>query len=487
MSSAVTKIETVLIALVLIAIVVSPLVLYSTGLIGVPSKVEELSGTTEGLSSAVTELTAAEREIADALEDLGVDIAAIEERLKAVEEAITPPPLPKGELKFWNYWDGTNALAIEALISEFNEEYSPDIRVINVPITWGELLPKLMAAAAGGEVPEVAIGDLIWMPKLAGTGMLVPLNDYVKEIDYFDFYPEMRKIGRYDDQIYSLPVSANNLQLFYNKDIFRAAGLDPEKPPTTWDELVDTAIATTDPVEGIWGMELYTGTGEGLTWQFQVYLWQAGGEFLTADLSKAAFNSPEGKRALQFWVDLIQTHQVSPLAPWGLFGQGKAAMVMDGTWMVGGWRPGGWAPAPFDWGTALMPMPSGGGPATNMGGEQIFIFETTPEKEAAAWEFVKWLTSKRIQIKWDMLTSFMPVRDSVATDEVYLTWATTTEPRLQPFIEGAQYARARPMVTQYPEISDAFSEEIQKALYGTVTVDEALANAEARVNVILAG
>jgi len=400
------------------------------------------------------------------------------------EEEVSPGEV---ELKFWNYWDGTNAQAIVALISEFEAE-NPNIHITNVPITWGELLPKLMATVAGGEVPEIAIGDLVWMSKLAGTGLLVPLSEFddFEEIDYEDFYPEMRKIGRYNDKSYSLPVSANNLELFYNKEIFEANGLDPEDPPTTWDELLEIAQVCTDPDEGIWGMELYTGTGEGLTWQFQVYLWQAGGEFLSADLSSAAFNSPEGKRALQFWVDLIQTHEVSPPGPWGFFGQGKAAMVMDGTWMVGGWRPGGWAPITWDWGTAQMPIPSGGEPATNMGGEQIFIFETTSEKEAAAWEFVKWLTSKETQVKWDILTCFMPVRDSVAEDSLYLTWATTTEPRLVPFIECQQYAHARPMVVQYPEISDAFSEELQKALYGVVSVDEALASAEARVNEILA-
>lgn len=494
MSRAVTVMEKVLTVLVIIAIIVSGIgIAYITGLAGLPAKIEELSGTTTELVGTIAELAAAEKELAGVVADLGKEIgvyaeriAAIEKRIAAVEEAMKPPALPRAELKFWNYWDGTNKLAIEALVAEFNEEH-PGITVKSVHIGWGELLPKLMAAAVGGEIPEVAIGDLVWMPKLAKTGMLVDLSKLVGEINYEDFYPEMRKVGVYDDKIYSLPVSANNLQLFYNKDIFRAAGLDPEKPPKTWDELVEMAKKCTDPDKGIWGMELYTGVGEGLTWQFQVYLWQAGGEFLTADLSKAAFNSPEGKRALQFWVDLIHTHKVSPLAPWGLFGAGKAAMVMDGTWMVGGWRPGGWAPAPFDWGTAPMPTPVGGEHATNMGGKQIFIFETTPEKEAAAWLFVKWLTSKEIQIKWDILTSFMPVRDSVAKDEVYITWATTTEPRLKPFIEYQRYARARPMVPQYPEISDAFSEELQKALYGTVSVDEALASAEARVNEILAG
>ncbi|MFH7835202.1 MAG: ABC transporter substrate-binding protein [Candidatus Aenigmatarchaeota archaeon] len=465
----------IIISVIIIIVLLAALVYYAT----LPPKVEVVP-TTIAVPTTIVQ-TALKTETLP-----GTTIVRTEER--TIVQTITPTTvLPKAELKFWNYWDGTNKMAIEALVKEFNEKYGPNIHVTSVYIGWGELLPKLMAAAAGGEIPEVAIGDLVWMPKLVRTGMLIPLNEYIKEINYEDFYPEMRKIGAYEGKVYSLPVSANNLQLFYNKDIFKANGLDPEKPPKTWDELVEIAKKCTDPAKGIWGMELYTGTGEGLTWQFQVYLWQAGGEFLTSDLKKAAFNSPAGKKALQFWVDLIHKYKVSPLAPWGLFGQGKAAMVMDGTWMVGGWRPGGWAPLPYDWGTALMPTPSGGVPATNMGGEQIFIFKTTPEKQAAAWEFVKWLTSKDVQIKWDILTGFMPIRDSVAKDPVYTSWATTTEPRLLPFIEGQKYAHARPMVPQYPEISDAFSEEIQKALYGTVSVDEALANAERRVNELLAG
>jgi dienelactone hydrolase len=114
---------------------------------------------------------------------------------------------------------------------------------------------------------------------------------------------------------------------------FARAGLDPTRPPARWDELRQTAKECTDRDAGVYGMELYTEPGEGLTWQYQVYLWQAGGEFLTEDLSRAAFNSAAGERALRFWVDLLQTDRSAPLAPWGQFGQGTACMAMDGSWI----------------------------------------------------------------------------------------------------------------------------------------------------------
>lgn len=394
----------------------------------------------------------------------------------------TPKPPEKVTLTFWNYWDGKNAEVIQALVDQYNQEH-PGVEVKNVFIGWGELLPKLMTAAAGGEVPDIAAGDLIWIPKLAETGALVELNSYIEKsgVDINDFYPELLKIDRYDGKFYALPVSTNNLELFYNKDLFRAAGLDPEKPPTTWDELVEVAHKCANPDQGVWGMELFTQPGEGLSWQFQVYLWQAGGDFLTDDYSQAAFNSPAGRQALQFWVDLIQKEKVAPLAPWGLFDQGKACMVMDGSWMVGIRRE----QAPFDFGTARMPIPADGQPATNMGGEHIFLFKTTPEEQQAAWEFVNWLTSTETQIEWDTQTGFMPVRDSVAQHERYRKWLQDTEPRLVPFVDNQRYAHARSPITRYPEVSDVFSRELEKALHGTVSVEEALANAEAAVNEVL--
>jgi multiple sugar transport system substrate-binding protein len=385
-------------------------------------------------------------------------------------------------LTFWNYWDGKNGEEIQSLVDQYNDTH-PNVEVKNVFLGFNDLLPKLQAAAAGGETPDVAAGDLIWMPNLAQSGAVVPLDDYLAAgTNLDDVYPALRSVGQYDGKTYSLPVSTNNLELFYNKDLFRKAGLDPEKPPTTWDELRATAKQCANADEGISGMELFTEPGEGLTWQFQVYLWQAGGDFLTPDLTKAAFNSPAGKQALQYWVDLLQTDKSAPVAPWGAFGQGKSCMVMDGSWMVGIWS----AEPPFDFGTAPMPHPTDGQPATNMGGEQLVVFKTSPEKQQAAFDFVAWLISPDTQVAWDKATGFMPIREAVASSPDYLSYVKDQEPRLLPFVENQQYARNRPPVVKYPQVSDAFSRELEAALLGQVSVQDALAAAEQAVNAILA-
>lgn len=387
------------------------------------------------------------------------------------------------ELVFWNYWDGQNGEVIQELVDAWNAEHA-DIQVENVFIGFGDLLPKLQTAAAGGDAPDLAAGDLTWMPKLAKSGAVVPLNELAAGagIDLTSFYPALIDASTFDGQTYGLPVSTNNLQLFYNKELFTKAGLDPNAPPTTWDELRAYAKQCANADEGISGMELFTEPGEGLTWQFQVYLWQAGGQFLTDDLSAAAFNSEAGAQALQFWVDLLQTDKSAPLAPWGQFGQGSACMVMDGSWMVGGMA----ADPPFDFGTAPMPTPANGGAATNMGGEQLVVFAQDPAKQAAAAQFMAYLTSPDVQREWDQQTGFMPVTDAGATDPAYLEWVDANLPQIRPFVEGQKDARNRPPVTNYPEISDAFSRELEAALLGSTSVADALAAAEEAVNGLLA-
>ena len=320
------------------------------------------------------------------------------------------------------------------------------------------------------------------MPLLANSGKVAALDAYIESagVDLADFYPALLNVNRYNDQLFGLPVSTNNLELFINNDLFIAAGLDPAAPPTTWDELTAAAQACANPDQGVVGMELFTQPGEGLTWQFQVYLWQSGGEFLNADNTAAAFNTPAGLQAVNYWKSLIDSG-ASSLSPWGLFDQGKACMRMDGSWMVSGLA----SQSAFTFSVASMPIPADGKPATNMGGEHIAIFSSDEATQQAAFTFVEWLTSTATQAVWDQKTAFMPVRASVAADAGFQTWLKDTEPRLIPFVENQQYAINRPSVQVYPELSDVFSGFIEKALYGQITPEDALAGAETAVNALL--
>jgi multiple sugar transport system substrate-binding protein len=388
-------------------------------------------------------------------------------------------------LEFWNYWEGNNGKAIQKLIDRFNRTH-PNIKVKNVTFPWGDLFTKMQAAAAGsGEsLPAVAAGDIAWMAALHRSKRLVDLGPMAKraKLNLKDFYPEILKYSHYNGKLQALPVSTNNLALFFNKDLFKRAGLDPAKPPTTWDQLREYAKKVSALGGGLQGFEIYTQPGEGLTWQLQPYIWQAGGDFLNATNTRPAFNNAAGRRALGFLVDLIQKDKVTEAGQWGAFDKGQAAMRVDGSWMVGVYKD----QAPFDFGVAMIPRPAGGKPATNMGGEQIFVFRRSGRENSAAGTFALWLASTPVQAEWDVATNFMPVRASVARHRLVRN-VLSREPRLRAFVKQQQYARARPPIPKYPAVSDAFSKAIEPAFYGRVSVSEALANAEKAVQAVLSG
>ncbi|QAY61680.1 ABC transporter substrate-binding protein [Microbacterium protaetiae] len=386
------------------------------------------------------------------------------------------------EVSVWHYWDGTNADTFDAMVKDYNSSH-PDVKITTSNVPNADFLTKLRAAATSKTLPDIAIGDLVWVPQIAQIGTLADLAGSIPESTLSDVNPALTSFGTIAGKQVSVPVSANNLAYMYNKTLFEQAGLDPEDPPTTWDELMADGkkiLQTT----GKPGYDLYTeagDNGEGLTWNFQVNLWQAGGEFLSSDNSAAAFNTTEGKKALQFWVDLINSG-VSPYAKWGEFEKGQGGSAQEGSWMVGIWAPD----PPFEFGAAKAPYPADGVPATNLGGEQAMVFDNSDDTTEAAADFLTWFLQPAQVTSWSETTGMLPVLDSVATGSEYLDWVKSTEPRLLPFVEQMADAHARPNTPLYPKISLAFAQQIEKALAGESSVDDALAAAEAAVNDVIA-
>ena len=385
------------------------------------------------------------------------------------------------EVTVWHYWDGTNADVFDAMAAEYNASH-PDVEIATSMIPNPDFLTKLRASATSDTLPDIAIGDLVWVPQIEQIG-LADLGPLLPTETLEDINPALTSFGNIDDKQVSVPVSANNLAYMYNKTLFTEAGLDPDQPPATWEELMEVGKTILEET-GKPGYDLFTeagDNGEGLTWNFQVNLWQAGGEFLIEDNSAAAFNTPEGAKALQFWVDLIESG-VSPYARWGEFEKGQGGSAQEGSWMVGIWA----ADPPFDFGVAKAPYPSDGEPATNLGGEQAMVFDNSEAEAEAAADFLAWFLEAENVTKWSQETGMLPVTNSVAESSEYLDWVSSTEPRLMPYVEQMAEAHARPNTPLYPQISLAFAQEIEKALSGEASVDEALSAAESAVNDVIA-
>ena len=386
------------------------------------------------------------------------------------------------QVTVWHYWDGNNGDTFAAMAKAYQASHKDTtIKLVNVP--GSDLLVKLQAAAQSRTLPDVVIGDLVTVPRMAKTGQAVDLKGLIPDSTWSDIYPEMLKFGAQDGKQISIPVSANTLAWMFNKDDFTAAGIDPANPPKTW-EALKAASVKIQAKTGKPAFELFTqpGTdGEGVTWNFQVSLWQAGGEFLNPDNSKAAFNSAAGKKALQYWVDLVKS-KASPLGPWGEFEKGKAASAQEGSWMAGIWKP----KPPFNFGVAQIPYPADGKAATNMGGEQAVVFAKDASKQKAAAGFLTWFDDPAQSTSWSEKTGFLPVRKSVADSAAYKDFVKTSLPELQPFVDALPTAKARPATPLYPQVSLAFAKQVEQAVHGK-SAAAALADAETQVNAILAG
>jgi len=393
----------------------------------------------------------------------------------------TAPAQPV-KLTIWHYWDGANADTFSAMVKQYDDAH-PDVSITASMIPNADFLTKLRASATSKTLPDIAIGDLVWVPQINQIGTLADLKALLPAATLADVNPALTSFGTIGGKQVSVPVSANNIGYMYNKTLFQQAGLDPNKPPATWEELL-TDAKQIKAQTGKPGYELFTqagDNGEGLTWNFQVNLWQAGGQFLNADNTKAAFNTPEGKKTAQFYMDLLSSG-AAQLGAWGAFEKGLAASAPEGSWMVGIWAPD----PPFDFGTGLAPYPAGGTPTTNLGGEQAMVFNNSDANAKAAADFLAWFLDPAQVTAWSETTGMLPVTNSVATSTAYLDWVNTKQPRLLPYVQQMATAHARPNTPLYPAISLAFAQQMEKVFAGQVSIDDGLAAAEKAVNDVIA-
>ncbi len=373
----------------------------------------------------------------------------------------------KIKLTYWHFLGGDMGKRHETLIKEFNKA-NPDIEVESLYSgnAW-TMRDKLLAAVAGKQPPDVSMIDQFWAAQLASTGAIIKMQTLIDGpdgIDKADVNKTAWMTATVDGEIWTMPYAMSNIVLYYNKDMFKAVGLDPNKPPTTWGELVDYAKKLTRDVNGDgkvdeWGLSFPIQAGTGTVYYYITFLWQAGGELYNADYTKAVFNSPAGVEALQFWMDLVHKHGVVPLAPPAEgFTVGRIAMELASSSTLETRQ----AKCKFPIGVAHIP--AGKNKVTGVGGNNLAIFKNTSAKEAAAWKFVKWMTSAEMNLKWSTMTGYTPLRDSVVNSQGYKDYLKAN-PEVATMAAQMAVARPRPNNETYPEVSRILGLAVEKALF----------------------
>ncbi|WP_392531317.1 ABC transporter substrate-binding protein [Nostoc sp. C117] len=390
-------------------------------------------------------------------------------------------------------WQGVNPPpnrdVLQKLVDKFNQSH-PDIQVESLYIgQQDQQTPKILAAVVGNAPP-----DLLWYnPTIAGQlvelGALLPLDEMLEkspikaEID-----PALYTSMKYNGRIWSVPFATNNIGIFYRPSLFKAAGIT--ELPRTWEEFEQVAKKLTSDTNGDgrtdrYGMFLPLGKGEFTVFTWLPFMWSSGGELVSGDSQNAAevdLKDNQGAiAALQFWRNLItdgSTILSSPERGYETddFLAGKVAMQLNGPWNLAEFQATG---IDFD----VFPIPVGQKPATVIGGENLFFFKTTPERQKAAFKFVEYALSEEFQTELALSTGYLPVNFKSRESAKYQEFMNKI-PQVKVFLDQVKYGRSRPIFPGYNRISDSLGRAIESVLLGKYSPTKALQETQQRLDLI---
>lgn len=375
------------------------------------------------------------------------------------------------DIHFWHALGGDNGKVLEGLIERFNKEQDE----VKVNYVWTgnyeQSLQKIMAAIAAGIQPDLAQMEQTYGARLVSAKLLIPAHKIINDLgglDVTDIAEPFWMNNTYDGEVWSIPFNMSTPVLYYNKEHFKAAGLDPEHAPETWEELASYAKELTIPGKQVGFAYMSTGA----QWIFESFVWQNGGQILSADEKQVLLNNQEGVETLKFLVDLVNKDKVAEFIPGDQatedFKTGRLSMVIQSSASLGPMiRQVG-----FDMGVAKLPGQKEH--AAAMGGANLVFFDTkSSERLEATWKFVQWLLSPDVMADFSLATGYVPVTTSAAQTEKMLT-AVAADPRLSVALEQVSVGRARPRLASYAEFQSILGEYVTHAMYGNLTPDKAL-------------
>ena len=397
---------------------------------------------------------------------------------------------PNSDVIKLTMWHGINPPAnrdiFNSLVDKFNQTHNQiQVEALYVGQPDGQL-PKILTSVVG-EVPP----DLLWfVPQL--TGQLVeldairPLEDWLNQSPVkSEIDPVLFESMELNGHIWSVPFGTNNAAIFYRPSLFEKAGIT--KIPQTWEELREAAKKLTQDFDGDgltdqYGMFLSLGKGEWTVFAWLPFVYSAGGELLENKQPNLVDSGTIA--ALQFGANLVEEGWATLSAPergfeLNNFLTGRAAMQVTGPWTLAQLRQ---TDTDYD----VFPFPVCKKRAAVVGGENLFLFKTAPEREQAAWEFLEYVLSKEFQTEWALKTGYLPVNLEAQQSEKYQAFVQEN-PVLEVFLKQMNWARSRPIIPGYTRISENFGRAIEASLLDKQNPKDALQASQKRLDLLNSG
>ncbi|MCD4812067.1 sugar ABC transporter substrate-binding protein [bacterium] len=366
-----------------------------------------------------------------------------------------PPSRQEKERRLW-----------KETVMRFEQE-NPRIKINGIEREFSpQEFVTVMAGGKGPDVMQVWVGAL---PILARQGFIAPMDTYIEDWDQKEYIPEIVwDPAKVDNKIYGVPRDTYFTVLFYRKDLFARAGLDPEEPPRTWDELIEYAKVLTDPSVGQYGFGLPP-----TTWNFMDFVWQNGGTMIRKNNRghmEASLSSTEIVQVLRFWRALKNDYKVLPpnalpthenIAQ--MFALGKIGMMMG----VANELPSLINKYGLDFSNAgIAPLPAGpdGLRASHAGGDVFIINASIPkERQQAAWKYIEFDLSPANQLwKWvrmnEMKMTIFPGAFAASTNLLNM-------PEFAMVKEELAFVRNEPQFAEWILMKDAMDKDLLQAIF----------------------
>lgn len=381
---------------------------------------------------------------------------------------------------------------VDDMAAQFNKE-NPDIRVRPVYAgSYQDSVAKALTSLKGGTPPQLAVLLSTDMFTLIDEDAIVPIDSLATTAEdkqwLGSFYDAFMQNSRTGGHVWGVPFQRSTIVMYYNKQLFKEAGLDPERAPATWTELVDYARKLTkkDAAGNVtqWGLEIPSG-GAFAYWLFQALTTPNGAILMNEAGNEVYLDKPAVVEAAQFWHDLAYKHGVMPKGTidWGTtpkdFLEKKAAMVWTTTGNLTNIRSN----AGFPFGVAMMPKNKRGGSPT--GGGNFYVFkQATPAQQQAALKFAKWATAPERAADWSIATGYVAVTPAA--------WETVRMQQYAKEVPAATVARDQLAVSvaefsthENQRVTKVLNDALQAALTGAKTPKQALEDAQREAGRIL--
>jgi multiple sugar transport system substrate-binding protein len=379
------------------------------------------------------------------------------------------------------------AKALNTMVAQWNKDH-PDTKVTLEFNTGNDnALQKTVAGFTAGNYPDVAYEYGSSAAQLARQPKLVDLTDKVKaaSVNWDDFYPSEQQAATVNGKVVGLPALVDNLSLVYNKKLFQQAGVPEPTNDWTWDDFRAAAKKLTNASTHNYGWAYVNDASEDTVWRFLAMLWQAGGDLLTSDNSKPAFDDAAGLAALTQLHDMAVTDKSVYLDTGNgnylnLFNSGKVAMLWTGPWDLSSIN------SDVDYGVTYLPGYNGNH-ETISGPDLYMLFDHSSGRADTAWKFVTWLTSAKVHLQFAIATGDLPLRKSESALPGYQTFLQKY-PAEKVFVSNLDNVKhVRPNLPEYAQVSTAVGQMVQSVLLGSAQPQDALKSGASAVTSALAG